>query len=443
MIKTLAAVIDEFIKAEAEKYEAFGYKHAPTLGDLFEGLTGEVVDKAIPKNLDLHVVSGFVYDDHGFKSGQIDKMLVHGPGRPIGFTGKYECHLENVLVIFEVKKTLGKADLIDAYGHLLGVSQAYSENFERKLQEGWRPGISKAAKAFAQITGKPEPEEYADLHGMETADSLLFYSLVQDVYAPVRIIHGYGGYRTEQGLRTAFLDFLEERSNTPGFGVPALPSLITSERFSLVKTVGNPYAAAMREDGYWPVLCSSRDNTPLLLLEMIWTKIANFADVRMPWGDDLEGELLIRLLDAKYTECHTTGRKGWLYRSVELPEKELQTGERVQPWKPEILSGKLSDLVQVIGMRGGQLDGKSRDFIEFCGGKDAARELLREAVRTRLFALSRDGILHVIGPSLHIQELENGSVAVSDDVRRLAAWCERHGIERHFTNIINIERLGV
>ncbi|WP_373272530.1 DUF6602 domain-containing protein, partial [Vibrio parahaemolyticus] len=69
---------------------------------MYEALTEHVVDRMLPPNLELKMVGGFIYDDKGYRSGEIDRMLVRGEGKQLGFTGKYEYHVKDVLVIFEV-----------------------------------------------------------------------------------------------------------------------------------------------------------------------------------------------------------------------------------------------------------------------------------------------------------------------------------------------------
>ncbi len=125
-VTRLSEIINDFIGVERIKYNEFNYNHNPTLGSLYEALTEKSVEKMLHESMNLKLVSGFIYDDKGFKSGEIDRMLVQGSPSRLGFTDKYECHIKDVLVMFEVKKTLTKEAFEDAYEHLAHVSRAYA-----------------------------------------------------------------------------------------------------------------------------------------------------------------------------------------------------------------------------------------------------------------------------------------------------------------------------
>lgn len=211
-------------------------------------------------------------------------MLVHGQGEQYGLTEQYIYDVDNTLCIFEVKKTLRKKDYIDAIDHLAGIRKRFAENFEHKLiNEGYEPNIAPARRHFSQITGKIAPENYSGIHGLSKSDGILFYSLVQESLAPVSIIHGYDGYKTEKGLRTAFVDILEEKKNEngAGIGIPSIPSLVVSNQFCLVKGNGVPFIAIKDEDE-WVSVFSTCHNSAKLILELIWSKISSRFDIQMP-----------------------------------------------------------------------------------------------------------------------------------------------------------------
>ena len=52
--------------------------HAPTIGAMYEGLTRDILDRAIPASLDLRIVDGFIEGADGSLSPQMDAMLVTG-----------------------------------------------------------------------------------------------------------------------------------------------------------------------------------------------------------------------------------------------------------------------------------------------------------------------------------------------------------------------------
>jgi hypothetical protein len=86
MIKTVSDILDGFIEEEKKKLDQFDLKHGPTIGAMYEGLTADVLNKAIPLHLDLRIESGVIYDDTNTMTGQIDCMLVRGQGIEIPYT---------------------------------------------------------------------------------------------------------------------------------------------------------------------------------------------------------------------------------------------------------------------------------------------------------------------------------------------------------------------
>ena len=117
MIETIAQLLKAFSDHERAQLDAQRIEHGPTIGAMYEGLTRDILDRAIPPQLDLRVISGFAY----FKdqlSGELDCMLVRGEGEQIPYTDKYRWHISNVIAVLEVKKTLTADDLADSYNHL-------------------------------------------------------------------------------------------------------------------------------------------------------------------------------------------------------------------------------------------------------------------------------------------------------------------------------------
>jgi len=78
MIRTVAELLRALQEAEIRQIQKAGIRHAPTIGEMYEGLTSSILDKTIPSEAGLRVVSGFVENGSGMQSGQIDCMLVFG-----------------------------------------------------------------------------------------------------------------------------------------------------------------------------------------------------------------------------------------------------------------------------------------------------------------------------------------------------------------------------
>jgi len=436
MISKASELLEAFIRTEKIKLDEFDMPHMPTLGSAYEEITKEGVssDFAIPKHLGLRVEKGFISIGEQLLPEQIDCMLVHGEGKKYGLTDQYIYPIEQVLCIFEVKKTLRKEDLHDSYMHLKGIRSKFSEYFEDVLESGkYEPNITPARKLFSQITGKVAPDRYLGLHDLPKEEGMIFYTLVQETLAPLTIVHGYSGYKTEGGLRRAFLDFLEEKANgdVRDFGVPSIPTLITSSHFSLVKANGLPFMA-VKEKNEWVALLSSKTNPAKLILELVWSKISVYFNVKMPWGDNLDKENLIPLLTAVPVYESEQG-SGWLYRSEEYSEKKLKDHDEVSQWVPNKISKEVVSAIDLMAFRGGYLsllDGT----LEYLSEKyqletpDCTKDQLLETIE---FMIDGDDI-RPINLYTHLITNDDGTGWVSSDLERFDQWCEKNGITNNY-----------
>jgi hypothetical protein len=425
MISKASELLELFIHEEKEKLKEFDMPHMPTLGTAYEEITKQGIDSdfAIPKSLNLKVVSGFISADGEMLPEQIDCMLVHGEGKRYGLTDKYIYSIDQILCIFEVKKTLNKNDFLDAFDHLRGIRSKFAEHFENKLTRGgYEPKIDVAKKHFSQLTGKAAPQRYLDIHNLPKNEGILFYALVQELLAPLSIIHGYGGYKTEQGLRTVFADLLENqmKNGGKGFGVPSIPSLVTSNQFCLVKGNGLPFIA-FTEDKKWVAVLSSRSNTAKIILELIWSKISVYFDAKMPWGPDLDQEILSPLLIANPAE---DGEKaGWVYRIVEFKEKILSSRPEQNQWSPYKVSSAVATAIWFMAIKGGYLTYNDSTFEYICKEHGInSDELRRQLLSTKEFMEEGDRI-RPINATTYLLTEEDESGWVSSERERFDQWC--------------------
>lgn len=82
MIKTIHQLLTEIKNKGIEEIEPFlNIEHGPMIGDMYEGLTKEIVEKSLFDGMDLRVVSGKITNQvDGKLSSQIDCMVVIGDG---------------------------------------------------------------------------------------------------------------------------------------------------------------------------------------------------------------------------------------------------------------------------------------------------------------------------------------------------------------------------
>jgi hypothetical protein len=440
MITKASELLSLFIEEEKKKLAGVAMPHMPTLGSAYEEITKQGIDKqfVIPKFLDLRVVKGFISIAKKMLPQQIDCMLVTGEGQQYGLTDQYIYDIDRVLCIFEVKKTLTKGDYKDAFEHLGSIRKQYAEYFEKKLEAGFNPDISSASKAFAQITGEMAPTEYLGMHHLPPTESILFYTLVQEHHAPVSIVHGYEGYGTEKGLRSAFVDILEERFKLDGkgLGVPSLPTLVTSNNFSLIKGNGHPYLA-IKDDNSWVVLMSTRHNPARIILELIWAKISRHFSIEMPYGDDLDIENVAPLLIAKPVEKDS--QFGWEYHSIELKERSLKR-EELKDWNPAGVGPAEMSAIHLMFASGGYLplDSELDEHLKKEYNQTSV-QVTHNLIQTRIFAKA-GAYLRPVAAVTHLlpnEDDESGYVAI--DRNRFDAWCIARSIVPAYMNMVFVE----
>lgn len=442
MIKHISELLERFINEEKEKLLELKMPHMPTLGNAYEELTKQVIDQqyVIPKTLNLQMLSGFIMVGDNMLPQQIDCMLVEGVGKRYGLTNQFVYNIEQVLCIFEVKKTLTKADYLDAFDHLGAIRKAFSHHFEEKLRTGkFEPKIDHARKTFAQITGKIAPVRYLDIHELSKEDALIFYTLVQEQNAPASIVHGYGGYKSEEGIRRAFMDIIEERAknNCSGLGVPSLPSLVTSNEYSVVKGNGHPYIS-IRDDNAWVVLFSMRHNPIKAILEVVWTKISNHLKVNMPYGDDMEMENIAPLLIAE--PVRVGEEVGWAYKSIECGEKNLQRKED-SLWSPARVGKVEMSIFELMAMRGGYLNlDQDLDNYLIKKYKSSLTLVTENLIKTRMFALE-DGYLRPLAKvTFALSDNDEGGF-IALDRNRFDSWCRINNKDPYYLTLVFLDEL--
>lgn len=440
MITHASELLALFIEEEKKKLDGVLMPHMPTLGSAYEEITKQGIDKefVIPKSLDLRVVKGFVEIAGKMLPEQIDCMLVEGDGRRYGITDQYIYDIDRILCVFEVKKTLNKADFSDALEHLGSIRRKFAEYFEENLRSGkFKPDISHARKSFAQITGRMAPMQYLGIHHLTKPEAILFYALVQEQNAPVTIVHGYDGYKTEAGLRSAFIDIIEERLKVSGqgLGIPSLPTLVTSNEFCLIKGNGHPYLA-IRDEKSWVAFFSTRHNPARIILEILWAKIASHFNAKMPYGLDLDMETIAPLLLAEPREVGD--QVGWAYNSLERKEKSLKRDEQVQ-WEPSKIGPAEVSAINIMAMQGGYLplDTAMNDYLQKEHGQTLS-QTIQNLLATRVFA-REDEHLRPVANMTHVLTCDDGGGYISNERERFDAWCKNNSIQPHYMNIIFLE----
>lgn len=413
MITSFAEFLEQLQGKEAELLAKETVEHAPTIGDMYEGLTRELVERAIPKELNLRLVEGFVIGVDGKHSHQTDAMLVMGnSGRKLPKTDIWEWPIADVLAVFEVKKNLYANELADSINKMRTISLQQKELLAENRQVHLGPSNS----AFARLMGR-SPES-GELDELSSEAGEILRTIAHEQLAPVRVVFGYDGYVDELGLRNSFLEALE---NVPdGVAGPAvLPNLIVCRKNALLKMNGHPYIVPDLENGEWHLFGSTREAPMVLLLELLWTRLSNEFHARFPVDDILKMEAIAPLLSGK--PIVEWERRGWVYYAKPLTRKQLAQVEG-QHWTPfEVSLGE--NVVFGMAMNNGGLALDNADLLDAANNYGLnLTEFANRLVAARLFSWRSPGLAHPIADTIHQVVSPDGRFWLSANGDLLQLW---------------------
>lgn len=318
MINTIKELLESLMVQGVNKINSFhDIKHPTTIGDMYEGLTKELLNKAIFKDLDLKVCSGFIYNGENELSKQIDCMIVVGDGIKLPYSETFKYNINQVIAVIEVKKDLFGKELDLAYKNLLSVKNVMQPNHDMI--------IDILEQAYESVTGSKLPIQQ-EISKLSESEQYLYHALVVEAYLPIRIVFGYGGFSTEKGLRKAIMEYLSENFKEKGYGITSIPSLIIANENSIIKTNGIPFSISCKEQkqGEWFALGSANKSPIFFFLYLIWTRIYYlFPDLTEQIFDNTEVTVnpLMKVIGSK---------KGWEYTFI---DKELENSKE-ELWKP-------------------------------------------------------------------------------------------------------------
>ncbi|EJL3949224.1 hypothetical protein AB8I26_003217 [Vibrio parahaemolyticus] len=426
MIKNVSEFLLQLSKKEEIAIAKKGIKHAPTIGAMYEGLTKDILNFALPEEIDIKVVSGFIKDSVGNQSQQIDCMVVRGEGEQLPHVDEYIFHIKDVLAVVEVKKNLHSSELLSAHNlhnSVLRLFDLYSQSED--FQE-FNPYY--AAYEFSSISGKEAPNyKSPDYYQLSVNEQAIYHALVLEQLTPLRIILGYNGFASEFALRKSYADILKKNLNQKGFAVRNTPQLVISNGYSLVKTNGMPYTSKISDDGWWGILTSSNANPVYLLLEMLFTKIEMSFDINLDWGDDLREENLAHFLAVKALQ--NQDKVGWELL-IENPKRELLEGrEAYSYWTPLGVEEPVFRLVELLSFEpNGHISFNSSKLIELLNRFDLTLDELKGlATHTKLIVTNQSSFLACTNVGFFEY---NGQYLIADDLSgRFGRWLQRSSIK--------------
>lgn len=325
MILKVADLLHAMARREEIAIERKGIKHAPTIGAMYEAMTADILQSAIPLEAHISVLNGFVRFADGTLSGQMDCMIAQGEGEKLHdrLDGRI-VPLANVIAVIEVKKTLYHEDMRDSFEHLRQIppDAAFENRFRRLHADATNGALGLRVDLMETVQDLSPQQREVMAH------------ITRDVYRPARIALGYHGYKSHSGFRSAMSRYLQANVGAYGFGPANFPDLMISGRHCLVKMNGIPYSSRMAGD-FWPFLASYSGNPIIPLLEVLWTRLV-YAHL-VPYdifGADLYDETLPLFIKARYVP----GPGGWEFAPVKLTEKTLSEAQTTVDYAPVSLT---------------------------------------------------------------------------------------------------------
>lgn len=419
MITSIADLLSEIEQKGVEQIKDFlKVKHPTMIGDMYEGLTREILNKSIFHELDIKVVSGKISNEDGELSGQIDCMIVVGEGENLPFTKDYIYASDQVLAVIEVKKNLFTKDFIDAFNKLRAVYEVCDPvKFEISiLRDAYRSTVNEEVPIYDKLEELPFHKQ------------MIYHSLLLEAAMPVRIVFGYDGFSSEYSLRNAFMEFLSSQYDPQyqirGSGPNNFPQLIICNGNCLIKTNGMPYSAPLIDDDKW-LIYSSYNKTPLLLLlELLWTKISYKFNITSDiFGEDLSSELLRPLVLGKCVKVDEI--TGWEYYENRIPKEDFETFPDSLEWNPSFLNYAQYQIVNgMCGLLEANLDDK--EFIDFAlnlGNYKTKEDFIRDMLDTQLIYIDDKMDLKLLTDECKVCILPDGRVVAGEDKSgRLTRW---------------------
>ncbi|MCS6626940.1 hypothetical protein N0B44_28885 [Roseibacterium beibuensis] len=414
MITNVAQLIEAFLRKQASLLDAEALKHAPTIGSMYEGLSKEALEMAVPVGAGLRIVDGFIEGHDGELSPQMDVMLVVGHGgRKIPFTDHYRWPIADVLAVIEVKKNLFGGELVDAIAKSVAIAKMQVAAFAADAVADH--SISTSNRAFARLRGRFPDRDLLD--DLERDDGEVLRGLVLEQFAPVRIVLGFQGYADETSLRKGLLDQLEAQLDQ-GWSPVGLPNLIVCRSNAILKLNGHPYISPS-DDEWWPLLASERNAPFRLMIELIWTRLANRFEAVLPMDDTLVEEQLARLLAAR--SVRHEGRRGWEYTSHEPDLRKWDAGQPTE-WAPLPVTAAEDFLVRTVMAEGGvdATDPKLRSFCRARGWDIHAS--IESLIARRILVREFDGRLMPVTDAGVVTMTPDGGRWWSTNDELLALW---------------------
>lgn len=427
MIQTLADLLNQIKDAERQKIDALGIKHRPTIGNMYEGLTAELLGKTLFTGLNLNIVqnSFAIYSD-GQRSTEFDIMLIEGEGKPLPHSKEqFDVGIEQVIAIIQVKKTINKSQIEEAY---LNLNNAYDYGDIADPPEG---SLRLFRDAFIGNCNEDifDRGRFRKQFSSVTCEQI-FHILRYESMLPARIVFGYQGYKSEFSLREGFVKFLKKNKSSEtdlkhGFGPSNFPDLFINGEYSLIKGNGMPYIGGMI-DHQWAFYLSSAEDPLLKLLEIIWTRLSYRFNITADiFGDDLEMEGANVFLLANMVNI--SGIKAWNIHYEPMSKKRLEESHGNIEWTPTKISNDQHHVIAYLAQNGKLRIDKLNEWMNLIGKQVDEMDFAAELTKTKLVGITSGFELVLLTEQCECVCLPQlGFYAADNKTGKLDRWVSKH-----------------
>lgn len=275
MIETFERVLEEIIKMGTSSNADFSdIGHQGMIGDMYEGLTGDVLRAGLLTGTNTRVRRGKIKADTAngrLYSNQVDCMVVIGEGERIPHTDHYIYDINDVIAVVEVKKTLTRRELEDAMSKLRSV---HDIRMKSKVVSDDHVAMALRVQrdAFRAVFRRPYPgDEPGVLSSFETDPERMMYSAIRMSAAmPIMVIWGYSGHQTESGFRNCLREVLKKSDVDMIFSGP---DCILSGDYLYVKSTGMPFAHEAPSRGDFLYAYTQRGLKSRTILNLLWYRM--------------------------------------------------------------------------------------------------------------------------------------------------------------------------
>lgn len=425
MINTIADLLRELSEKENQRLKEQDIEHRPSIGTMYEGLTADILQRSLFEGL------GLVVAKSSFIKGcptEFDVILAEGEGYKYPYTDKQQFEPEQVLAVIQVKKTLNAKDLKDSYENLKHIAGLYVGKEAKEY-------MCNVATDSVHHTLQRSIKDYED-GKLPLEEEYVYHSLVTEAQLPVTIVIGYNGLKSEASLREKYYEYLEGMVSTEddvkrGYGPNNFPSLFICEDNSIVKMMGMPYSAPLRQtpDGWWDFIASSHYNPMYFFLDMLWSKLHYRYGLPVSiFGDDLETPKLKPFLACKIAK--QGDRMGWCYFYYPMSKQELNSITGTVEWQPTFLD-EIQYRVMNMLCYDGELDFSEVPQIEIDAkefGYPSLEELIQSLCNTGIVARTDTNKIRLLTQDCQVMMI-NDKFVMGESAERLNNWLIKHSAE--------------